>query len=275
MKIESILRSLCTLCVAEIFVNCFAHQHSFHAPINQKGSLQLEAHGAYEFSSLDSKLKSKAGVLIPSTSFVNRLMFGWVKDMISLGNKKRLDLADLWILPKQMDNVSHVFDEHYKDAQETLKRRKEKSNDRLKDTTQKTKNILAQFWASPLTKAAMKMYSKEFVVSGIFKFFNTLIQFVPSLIIARILKIAEMGADPSAISSGLYAAAQQQGILLTLMLLLSLCVKTFLENQYFDIVTTLGANIRGAISSAIYRKSLKLSPSGRQNNTVRSHIYIS
>ena len=54
----------------------------------------------------------------------------------------------------------------------------------------------------------------------------------------------------------------------SLMLFGVLCVKTVIENQYFYAVTNLGANVRGVLSSAIYRKSLRLSSTGRANNTV-------
>ena len=62
----------------------------------------------------------------------------------------------------------------------------------------------------------------------------------------------------------------REGMLLAFALYGTLCVKTALENQYFDSIISIGATARGAISAAIFRKSLKLSPSGRQNNTVRN-----
>jgi hypothetical protein len=66
----------------------------------------------------------------------------------------------------------------------------------------------------------------------------------------------------------------REGMFLALALYGTLCVKTFLENQYFDAIIGIGAAARGAISAAIFRKSLKLSPAGRQNNTVRFFFFF-
>jgi hypothetical protein len=66
----------------------------------------------------------------------------------------------------------------------------------------------------------------------------------------------------------------REGMILALALYGTLCVKTFLENQYFDAIIGIGAAARGAISAAIFRKSLKLSPAGRQNNTVICVLYF-
>jgi len=120
------------------------------------------------------------------------------------------------------------------------------------------------------------------VYSGTLKAFNTIVQFLPSLLVARILKTAEALADfhasPTNIVDGSInigtsiLAKRQEGLVLSLLLLTVLCIKTIIENQYFHVVTRMGASIRGAVSSAVYRKSLRLSPAGRQNATV--HLLI-
>ena len=90
-------------------------------------------------------------------------------------------------------------------------------------------------------------------------------QFFPSLIVARILQFS----SSSALGSD---AILNKGFYLSLLLFLVLCLKTIVENQYFDMVINLGANIRGTLSSAIYRKALKLGPSSRKNNSVIMRI---
>lgn len=51
------------------------------------------------------------------------------------------------------------------------------------------------------------------------------------------------------------------------MLFIVLNGKALLENYYFYTVVNLGSSVRGALSAAVYRKTLKLSPSGRQTYT--------
>lgn len=104
-------------------------------------------------------------------------------------------------------------------------------------------------------------------MSGLVKLVNTLVQFFPSLIIAQLLK--SLTTDNTAWQVGILQHVKNpKGVLLAVLLYLCLCTKTTIENQYFDMVTVLGAQVRGTLSAAIYQKALKLSPTGRQNNTV-------
>lgn len=111
-------------------------------------------------------------------------------------------------------------------------------------------------------------YKKEFVVSGVVKFVNTLVQFFPSILIAQLLKSLSSTDQTAWTIPMLQQVKNPKGVVLAVLLYLCLCAKTTVENQYFDMVTVLGAQIRGTLSAAIYQKSLKLSPTGRQFNTV-------
>ena len=124
-----------------------------------------------------------------------------------------------------------------------------------------------------LIKTSQKLhrYKLPLLQSGLLKLTNTLVQFLPSLLIARILKhVDKAAAARKVLSTASMSLVDREGMLLAFALYGTLCVKTALENQYFDSIISIGATARGAISAAIFRKSLKLSPSGRQNNTVRN-----
>ena len=124
-----------------------------------------------------------------------------------------------------------------------------------------------------LMKTSQKLhrYKLPLLQSGLLKLTNTLVQFLPSLLIARILKhVDKAAAARKVLSTASMSLVDREGMLLAFALYGTLCVKTALENQYFDSIISIGATARGAISAAIFRKSLKLSPSGRQNNTVRN-----
>lgn len=104
-------------------------------------------------------------------------------------------------------------------------------------------------------------------MAGVIKFFNTIVQFLPSILIARILSYVDKAAASKLTGA---AALGLEGPLLALALFSVLTVKTLMENQYFDRIITLGAAVRGALSTSIYTKALRLSPAGRQANTVIS-----
>lgn len=129
------------------------------------------------------------------------------------------------------------------------------------------------------------------MTTGALKLVNTLVQFTPSLLVSRILKYIGKGKQPTATLGPVAAAllqtaephlpplavealtrllalASNEGFQLSVLLFLSLSTKTLIENQYFDGISQLSAEVRGALSTAVYRKALKLSPASRANNTV-------
>lgn len=108
-------------------------------------------------------------------------------------------------------------------------------------------------------------YKKQFIESGVIKLMNSAVQFLPSLLVSKILKLGTAGGVGG-------RAEVKRGLTLAIILFTSLCTKTVIENIYFDMVTNLAAQIRGTLSAAIYQKALRLGPEGRQNVTV-SDLY--
>lgn len=216
----------------------------------------------------------------------NKLSFAWTANLIRIGNRKALDLEDLWGLPanESMNIVSDKYDI-------LLSREYARSRERMmgtplhtsisnattathtateiKPAPAKSSALLLDYWRSPIIKALVKMYQRPLMISGVLKFFNTCVQFIPSLIIARILQNVDLQKDLSTtLTLGNMVFLQQKGVMLCMALFIVLSTKTFIENQYFYRVINLSSSVKGALSSAIYKKAMKLSPSGRTNNTV-------
>ena len=198
----------------------------------------------------------------------SKISFAWAQQLMVLGAKKQIEVEDLWKLDDAslLGNVSATFNNYF-DVEKS----------RMNATigippSLHGSNVLLQLWSSPIIRALAKMYRAPLILSGIMKFFNTAVQFLPSMLIAKILK--NVDKQTSLFTSGVNLSdldalfLRKEGILLAVSLFLVLCSKTFLENQYFNTVINMGANVRGALSTAIYSKSLRLSPSGRSNNTI-------
>ena len=197
-------------------------------------------------------------------SFLNRITFNWVTELMDIGNSRVLQIKDLWAFDddSRVGSLSERFSMYFEQekaatANETFKGKASVDKSKM--------SVIQEFWASPVTRAVVKMYRRPLTTSGLLKMFNTIVQFFPSIIIARLLG----GIDKAKLQGGVVGGSlSSSGMALALALFIALSSKTFLENQYFYTVINLGANIRGALSAAIYRKALKLSPAGRQNNTV-------
>ena len=188
-------------------------------------------------------------------SLLSKLTFSWVKKLMEVGNKQTVQMDDIW-LPEEanrMESISRVFDSYY--TQEVL-------DSSQSINAHKSQRSVEAFLQNPLSRAVTKMYRKELIFSALLRLLNTGVQFLPSIIIARILRVVDKLSTTAAST-----VLKKEGWLLCASLFSSLCVKTIIENQYFYEVTRLGASIRGALSSAVYKKSLRLSPSGRQNAT--------
>lgn len=111
---------------------------------------------------------------------------------------------------------------------------------------------------SPVKAALMRQFKTPFIAAGVVKWANSTAQFAPSLLLNGLLKSM---ADRS---SAAPQDPQWAPYIWALGLFLSLSVRTFIENRYFHMITRVGFNARTAITTAVYRKSLRMSPTARQ-----------
>jgi hypothetical protein len=208
------------------------------------------------------KVSSQAIIPLPKNrnSVIGKLLFNWVKPLMEMGNSKVIQVADLWLLDPQdmMKNASETFELSFQKELLSV-------NVSSSFAAGSRYGTLGEYWRSPISRAVVKMYMKPFVNSGLLKLFNTLVQFLPSILISRILRSIDQKKSAATAAAGW--AATRNGATLSVLLFIALTAKTAIENRYFYSVINLGANIRGTLSAAIYRKSLRLSPSGRQNTT--------
>lgn len=239
--------------------------------INKKQELNVQT------SLIRSKISNRVGKL----SIIEKLTFSWVRGLMVVGNKRPLEYSDMWGLSstdmeQASANFSHYFNIERNNEDSSMSNHINTSTTVSSSTSTSTSdkdtvvqgapskgkpNILAEFWQSAITRTIVKMYRKEFIHTGILKFFNTFVQFFPSILISQIVSITDKGtlSNPALRMLGLGYAG---------LLFAALCAKTFLENQYFDEVINLSSKVKGTLSAAVYKKSLRLSPSSRQNNTV-------
>ncbi len=201
-------------------------------------------------------IKTSISLSRPSNNFsFERISFNWVQDLINKGNN-RLSVEDV----ESLEESQKMYNQSPK-LQELLQIESQKP---LKKINGKP-NIFLEYWKSPLTRALVTLYWKPLALGGMLKFANTLVQFTPSLLISQILKLIE--------NRKLFSTSKAKGITFVITLFAILCLKTVLENQYFDVSYNLGTSMKTVLGAAVYQKTLKLSPSSRQNYTV-SIVYL-
>jgi len=119
--------------------------------------------------------------------------------------------------------------------------------------------------------AALKsIYWGEFVRIGVIKFFNSALQFAPSIILNVFLQNLEDITDSNLSND----PPVWLPFILSLALFLFLSTRTLTENAYFHGGTRLAFRVRSALTTAIYRKSLRLSPAARQGTKEGSIVQL-
>lgn len=192
-----------------------------------------------EGSSFPAAKHAVYSVTEKSASWLSRQLFSYANPLFTAGNDHELQVSEL--LPLSPDDlptlVSGLFEAHL---------------NRLVmagDPTPVTSAIKAQFWT-------------PFVAAGVLKFFNSASRLLPPIFLNQLLQaIAKTSADPNSPSA-------KEGWVWVVVLFVVLMVGTLLENAYFQAVGRIGWQVRTAITSTVYRKSLRLSPVSRLDTPV-------
>jgi len=106
--------------------------------------------------------------------------------------------------------------------------------------------------------AVRSQFWRQMLAAGLVKFVNSTLQFAPPVFLNFFLQYVEQaatGATPNAYAGWLWAVG----------LFLVLTVRTCTENNYFHRVVRVGYQLRMAMTTAVYRKALRLSPCAKQD----------
>ncbi|KAI1085814.1 P-loop containing nucleoside triphosphate hydrolase protein [Whalleya microplaca] len=168
----------------------------------------------------------------------SRLTFSWMTSLMSRGYKRYLTEEDLWGLAPS-DRSSTTGDRFNKAWEYELEHRKRPS-----------------LWI-----ALFKAYGGPYAGATVFKAFNDLASFSQPQLLRFLISFVDSygeGKDPqppvkgAAIAIAMFAVA---------------CLQTSMIHQYFQLSFVTGMRIKSGLTSAIYKKSLKLSNEGRASKT--------
>ncbi|KAK4232106.1 ABC transporter type 1, transmembrane domain-containing protein [Podospora fimiseda] len=168
----------------------------------------------------------------------SRLTFSWLTPLMKYGYSTFLTEEDLWALAK--DDTTKVTGSAFGNAWEKQLETKEHPN---------------------LWMAMFHAYGGPYILAAFFKIGNDISQFTqPQLLRLLISWVATYGKEQepepvikgAAIALGMFAVAVFQ---------------TTMIHQYFQLTFVTGMRIKGGLTSAIYKKALKLSNEGRKSKS--------
>ncbi|KAF5021710.1 hypothetical protein F66182_6267 [Fusarium sp. NRRL 66182] len=168
----------------------------------------------------------------------SQLTFSWMTPMMRYGYKVFLTEDDLWALAKddQTKTTGARFDKAW---QYELEHRKSPS----------------------LWRVLFKAYGGPYAVAAIFKVGNDIAQYIQPQLLRLLITFVDsygQGKTPQPIIKGAAIA---------LAMFACAVLQTTMVHQYFQLAFVTGMHIKGGLSSAIYRKSLRLSSEGRASKT--------
>ena len=174
-----------------------------------------------------------------------------------------LSAEDLWTLPEEdtTPSLATAFEAGWRDT-EVRVRRKQEASGVARDAALEGR-LTTEEGHAVFVGALKHVAGKRFLYgAAAVKVCNSAIQFTYPVFLSGVLQFVEGKAPlglPNTYASG-FAVAAALGV--------AIAIKALTENSYFHIVTRAGWQIRSAVSTAVYRKSLRLSAAARQQRTL-------
>lgn len=172
-----------------------------------------------------------------SASWLSHLFFTWVNPLFTIGNRKNYSLQEKDLLPlSDVDEpvrISSQFEQYIHEAQ-------------------------TAGYTNPVTRAVRQQFGAPMMWAGVVKLLNSTLQFAPPILLNYFLKYLQQAQILG------YGETEWEGYVWGVALFVALSTRTVTENNYFHRVVRVGYQLRMAITTAVYRKSLRLSPVARQ-----------
>ncbi|KAJ1952202.1 hypothetical protein EC988_003681, partial [Linderina pennispora] len=203
---------------------------------------KLVEYALAEDDDLDDDSVSRFGVHSPveDANIFSQLTFSWMSPLLKLGRTKLLTEADLWDLPRKYapSRIAAKFEEKWQHEVDNEAKRRP--------------SLIRALWST---------VGLPFALAGFFKLIQDILQFTQPVLLSRLIGfVSSFSTDhPQPISNGYFYAFAMLGLQI---------IQTLFLHQYFQLGMTTGMKIKSSLTSAIYRKGLKLSNDTRQDYTI-------
>ena len=139
------------------FSSIFGSALSVATPCNSIGALHPKSNNCETVYGHEHQLAKVSTPFPKIKNLYQRISFSWVKDLMVKGNRKPLQMHDLWSIEseKRMRSSSETFERillseisHNEAVHQSVGSSR---------SAQRRTNILVEFWMSPITRALVKM----------------------------------------------------------------------------------------------------------------------
>ncbi|XP_041981791.1 multidrug resistance-associated protein 1 isoform X4 [Aricia agestis] len=193
-----------------------------------------------------------------ASGFPSRLTFSWFDPLALTGFRRSLTEGDLWALnpPDSSKEVVPKFDKFW---ERTLRKREQKNNPKATySKTSASVNFKPESERKPasILPALCMAFGGQFLFGAFMKLINDCFMFISPQLLKLLIGFVK-SHEPD-----------WKGYMYAVALLLCATAQTMLLAHYFTRMYLVGMRIRTALTSSIYRKSLRISNAARKESTV-------
>ena len=211
-----------------------------------------------------------------SANFFSKLTFFWIQPLFSQAaylrkHGKWLEQEDLVPLAEsdKSVNVEQLFEDAYEQYTPKRKRRAKKTEDVATDSEEES----GSYKETPdelerrLTYALIATCKSIIIQGGFLRLLNSALQFSFPILLNLILSYFQ-AVQNGDITIDDPPSVYYRGYWLSALLMVFVACKAVTESAYFMHMNRCGWRMKTAISSSVYRKSLRLASSAQQNTTL-------
>lgn len=173
-----------------------------------------------------------------NASLIELLTFDWVTETVSRGRRQPLEMEDV-------PSINEPFSCRIS--------AKEKFEPLWRKEIEKGAN-------GRLIRALWHSFGLRLTIGGVLKLINDMLLFVSPLLLKYIIQFAQRRQHGE-------EASVQEGVLLAFSLFVSYLAQSLLFHQYFDMISLVQIQLRGALTNAVFEKSCRLAPESRVQYT--------